>query len=300
MMNPEAQVAKSGEKERCHTPDGVHDLVGNLEEWVWDDWKGLPGGLEGGAWYTFSQLQLLSYSRPVIVSVLIEEFFCWLSLLLVSIRPRTRAQITRCTAKTRRGKEKSGFCIQPQMSSPSQKRRLSINLNTPISPMSYPRVLLVQHKLHLYVRNTGYHGTRMGNRVWKQSIPLWRSIHSICLCCSLGNVEPSGRFLVPIPSGAMDMVGNLWEWTSSDAPALGSKPLRDRGGSWFVDHRKSTCQVSMVILRPMLIKHFDEIRCVEDLFFKAAQSPVKCPTDMVSGSSFCIDFKYPKKGLTRV
>ena len=54
MMDPEALLIASGDATGCATPEGVYDMVGNLEEWVLDDWRGIQGMLEGGAWYTFA------------------------------------------------------------------------------------------------------------------------------------------------------------------------------------------------------------------------------------------------------
>ncbi len=48
----EGGVTASGSYWDCRTPEGVHDLVGNLEEWVLDDPAVGGAGLEGGAWYT--------------------------------------------------------------------------------------------------------------------------------------------------------------------------------------------------------------------------------------------------------
>ena len=42
----------SGSFPDCKTSAGVIDMIGNLEEWVLDDWKGQGGILEGGASYT--------------------------------------------------------------------------------------------------------------------------------------------------------------------------------------------------------------------------------------------------------
>ena len=51
MMSSE-QFVPSGSFPDCETSTGVVDMIGNLEEWVLDDWKGLGGMLEGGAGYT--------------------------------------------------------------------------------------------------------------------------------------------------------------------------------------------------------------------------------------------------------
>ena len=51
MMSDE-QFVPSGSFPSCKTSTGVGDMIGDLEEWVLDDWKGLGGMLEGGASYT--------------------------------------------------------------------------------------------------------------------------------------------------------------------------------------------------------------------------------------------------------
>ena len=104
------------------------------------------------------------------------------------------------------------------------------------------------------------------------------------------------------------MVGNLWEWTATelDAPALGSKiPLKEiRGGSWFVDHRKSTCQGIDGYPATNADQAFPDVgfRCCRGPVLQREPRPKpnqQCPTGMISGSSFCIDqFEYPnKKGV---
>ena len=104
------------------------------------------------------------------------------------------------------------------------------------------------------------------------------------------------------------MVGNLWEWTATelDAPALGSKlPLREiRGGSWFVDHRKSTCQGIDGYPATTAEQAFPDVgfRCCRGPVLQRKTYPApkqNCPKDMVSGSNFCIDqYEYPnRKGV---
>ena len=50
-----SRLLKSGEKQDCRSEDGIMDLVGNVEEWVFEDWAGSDGLLEGGAWNTFRE-----------------------------------------------------------------------------------------------------------------------------------------------------------------------------------------------------------------------------------------------------
>ena len=52
-MNETDEVAPSGSFSDCHTPEGVFDMIGNVEEWTLDSWRGVGGMLEGGATYTY-------------------------------------------------------------------------------------------------------------------------------------------------------------------------------------------------------------------------------------------------------
>ena len=55
MMKPEEMLIDSGQKQHCQSEEGVFDMIGNLEEWVLDDWQGATASLEGGAWYTYTE-----------------------------------------------------------------------------------------------------------------------------------------------------------------------------------------------------------------------------------------------------
>ena len=64
-MDPSELIIASGDREACQSTEGVFDMVGNLEEWVLDSWRGAEGMLEGGAWYTHTSYADCSgrYSR---------------------------------------------------------------------------------------------------------------------------------------------------------------------------------------------------------------------------------------------
>ena len=49
----------------CHNDLNIYDMIGNLEEWVLDDFNGRAGSLEGGAFYTYREYADCSgrYSR---------------------------------------------------------------------------------------------------------------------------------------------------------------------------------------------------------------------------------------------
>ena len=314
MMTPEDQVAKSGEKKRCHTPDGVHDLIGNLEEWVWDDWKGLSGGLEGGAWYTFSQYADCSgkYSRQPDYRISIERRIfsagfrcCWSTYDLTQEQKSEDAQQRIQSAQENQTE-------QPY----NPDNEVSLSPNTFIDQFEYPNQpntipksaitalqaenLCAQNNKRLCMAHEWEIACGENRYPYgEQYIPSACAVH-------INHAEPSGRFFgCQSPSGAMDMVGNLWEWTATElhAPALGSStPLREiRGGSWFVDHRKATCQGIDGYPATTQEQAFPDVgfRCCRGpILQRKARTPTqkKCPKGMVSGSSFCIDqFEYPNK-----
>ena len=61
MMIAREWLSESGQKQYCQT-DGVFDLIGNLEEWVSDDWQGREGSLEGGAWNILDNQTIVRHS----------------------------------------------------------------------------------------------------------------------------------------------------------------------------------------------------------------------------------------------
>ena len=73
----------------------------------------------------------------------------------------------------------------------------------------------------------------------------WRGPFKKELCNTseggLGGTAESGSYLNGIsPYGALDMAGNVWEWTSSDwAPGDSRKVVR--GGSWYFDSSIAIC-----------------------------------------------------------
>lgn len=314
MMEPETQLAKSGEKERCHTPDGVHDMIGNLEEWVWDDWKGLSGGLEGGAWYTFSQYADCSgnYSRQPDYRISIDRrifsagFRCCWSEYDLTQEKKSEDAVQRLQAAKQ---------DQADLSYASHNE-ISLSKDTYIDQFEYPNQPNAKPKSAVTAQEAQQLCTQNNKRLcmaheWEvacgehrypygdQYIPSACAVH-------INGVAPSGRFFgCQSASGAMDMVGNLWEWTGTelDAPALGSQsPLQEiRGGSWFVDHRKSTCQGTDGY--PATTQN----QAFPDVGFRCCRGPIlqrnvkikkenKCPDGMVSGTSYCIDrFEYPNK-----
>ena len=314
MMKPEEQLAKSGERERCSTPEGVHDLIGNLEEWVFDDWKGIAGGLEGGAWYTYSQYADCSgrYSRQPDYRISIDRrifsagFRCCFSTEDLDQEKKSR------DAQNRIQKAKQN---QTHVTyDPSNE--VSLSANTFIDRFEYPNqpgvhplsAVTAQEAETLCVQNQKRlceafeWEIACGDHIY----PYGTQFISSACAVGLQNLAPSGYFLgCQSPSGAIDMVGNLWEWTATklEAPALiNNNELREiRGGSWFVDHRKSTCQAIDGYPATTPSQAFPDVgfRCCRGPVLQRVSKKktlISCPPNMVSGTDFCIDtYEYPNQ-----
>ena len=313
MISPEEQVAMSGQKERCHTPDGVHDLIGNLEEWVWDDWKGLQGGLEGGAWYTFSHYADCSgsYSRQPDYRISIDRRIfsagfrcCWSDYDLTE---QNKSQ----DALDRIQKAKDSQNIVEY----DPHNEVSLSQDTFIDRFEYPNLANVIPTRAVTAHEADTLCAQANKRLcaaheWEiacgeNEFPYGKSYIPSACAVNIDSVAPSGRFFgCQSMNGAQDMVGNLWEWTATEfnAPALNMEAMREiRGGSWFVDHKKSTCQAFDGYPATTAEQAFP------DVGFRCCRGPIltrpphktihlNCPKGMVSGSSFCIDiYEYPNQ-----
>jgi formylglycine-generating enzyme required for sulfatase activity len=314
MMAPEEQVAKSGQKERCHTPDGVHDLIGNLEEWVWDDWKGLPGGLEGGAWYTFSQYADCSgnYSRQPDYRISIDRRIfsagfrcCWSNYDLTQDH-KSRDAIQRIKKAKEKHTEET---YAPNDEIPLSKETFIDRYEYPNKAGTIPMAAVTALEADTLCEQAGKR--LCAAHEWEIACGEYvypygdKFIPSAC-AVHVTELAPSGRYFgCQSSSGVSDMVGNLWEWTATtlDAPALSQGAvLREiRGGSWFVDDRKSTCQGIDGYPATPQTQAFPDVgfRCCRGPLLKREVKEKKsltCPIGMSSGSSFCIDqFEFPNQ-----
>ena len=95
-------VVPSGSYAGCKTPTDVMDLVGNLEEWVLDDWRGQEGMLEGGAAYTHDQYADCSgrYSRMPDYRLSTDQSIFSAGFVAAGVKPVT-AELISLDARTR-------------------------------------------------------------------------------------------------------------------------------------------------------------------------------------------------------
>ena len=311
-MNAREYLMESGQKQHCQT-DGVFDLVGNLEEWVLDNWQGRAGSLEGGAWYTFHAYADCSgnYSRqPDYRTPLNRPVFsagfrcCWTPQAPTEDDIASDAQTRLSTSKT-------------ATYDPTNERQLTNSLwmdtfEYPNQPNQSPLTGVTWGEANEYCSNVGKRLCSAeewelgcgGTEGWpfpygKEYIP------EMCSILQSTSTISGQSWACQSSMGVQDMVGSVWEWTSSaiEATVLKQQPnstlYEIRGGSWYTDERKGTCTPNVGYpLTDSESKHPDlGFRCCRgegiqsDTQYKSSTS---CPTNMRPTSSGCMDqYEYP-------
>ncbi len=323
LMNAQEWTVESGSKQYCQS-EGVFDLIGNVEEWVLDDWQGRPGSLEGGAWYTYTEYADCSggYSRqpdyrtPLNRPVYSAGFrCCW------TPEPPTKGDIV----------QDSELRIQPKDVMPSYNSDLEreIQVGVWMDIFEYPNQPNASPLTGVSWTDANTLCSTAGKRLctateWEQACsgphgwiyPYGNTY--IDGLCDIDNSDgsTSGTFLGCQSSfGIQDMVGSVWEWTDTtlDATVLKNGPnvtLKEiRGGSWFVEHSKGVCAPSDGYpLAPTTANHPDVgFRCCRGEQATKAPSTsdlhrvdsIQCPETMIAVRGYCIDqFEYPNlKGV---
>jgi formylglycine-generating enzyme required for sulfatase activity len=317
MMNPDELVAASGTHSGCGTPEGVYDLVGNLEEWVKDDWRGVRGMLEGGAWYTYPRYADCGgrYSRQPDYRLDPDK--------------RVYSAGFRCCH--------SEQSLTPMRVAADAARQLSLSTGDP--GQAYDGAAEVPNGAGLFIDRFEYPnqpgslpltgvdasgaadlceaaGKRLcGAHEWERACggadhmaqPYGsRYIRAACAVELDGPTVSGKHFGCTAENGARDLVGSVWEWTDTplDLPALQSFPgqeLRElRGGSWYTDPLKATCQPREGYPAAPIDARFPEVgfRCCRGEPDLAPDLPAlgdrRCPEGMVAIADFCIDpYEFP-------
>ncbi len=313
MMQANEWTVESGSKQYCQT-DGVFDLIGNVEEWVLDDWQGREGSLEGGAWYTYTEYADCSgnYSRQ-------PDYRTPMN------RPIYSAGFRCCWTPSTPTSEDISTDARERQSSPQTTTTYNGSLERPIGHglwmdiYEYPNQPFVKPQTNVTWDEANDACQAAGKRLC--SVTEWELGCSgnenwnfpygqeyISDLCDIGHTAPSatGTFLGCQSSfGVQDMVGSVWEWTATeiDATVLKTNPndqLKEiRGGSWFVEEQKGVCRPSDGYPVVSSDHRYPDIgfRCcrgepmTNDL---KAPSTIQCPSDMVAIDNYCLDrFEYP-------
>ncbi len=325
MMDPDELVAPSGSFPQCSTPEGIWDLVGNLEEWVLDDWKGMGGILEGGAWYTHTSYADCTgrYSRQPDYRidprrrVFSAGFRCCWSAEAPSAEDLPPEYIA---ADTRERLQAAQEAVTPTDYDPQAELQLADGLwmdtfEYPNKPGINPLIAVSWTQARDLCQEAGKRLCQV--REWEIACSgpaRWKYPYGnryIPDACSVERDSPSptGEYLACVsPLGARDMVGGVWEWTANrlDIPGLTSDPqqvLREiRGGSWFVDSHKAVCRPDDGYPAAPQDTVFPDLgfRCCRGQVQSTAAQPIPpnidCPAGMVAVGDFCIDtFEFPNR-----
>lgn len=255
-------LAPGGAFPDCVSDWGVYDLVGNVEEWVLDDWRTLPGNLEGGAWYTFWSYADCtgSYSRQP-------------DYRLTTTRPVHSAGYRCCWSASAPNAEAIGLDARERLEEarprhggaaydPSPEVAVAPGLfidqwEFPNVPGARPLAGVSWTQADRLCREGGkrlctaaewelacHEGSR---RTWPYGVA-WQA--GAC-GVELEAAPAAGSFPHCVTSGGTaDLVGGVWEWTATvlERADLKERPqdvLREvRGGAYTSDREKGRCDAS--------------------------------------------------------
>jgi len=250
-------VAQSGAFLECRTPEGVHDLAGNLEEWVQDDWLGRAGSLEGGAWYTKQAYAGCSgdYSRAADYRLEVDQ-------PVGSAGFRCCRRLDGTPPEALRGRDaalRSPRSADPVEYDPGPQIELGGGRRMDRGP--YPNRVGALPLLGVSQVDAAARCAAVGRRLctaaeWESACagpentkyPYGGSYRPGACAVDRAEPAPVGAFLAcEAASGALDLVGNGWEWTSTPviSPTLeaGRGPLAlIRGGGLRGGPERGVCR----------------------------------------------------------
>lgn len=323
MPNESEVVAAAGAYERCVTPEGVHDMIGNVEEWVLSTWQGGEGALEGGASFTTSWYATCDgrYSRqPHYRLDTNEPIFsagfrcCW------SPGAPTEADLTAddLAADTRERMETARATASPLDYRPEDEVEVSPGLF--VDRFEYPNRRGEGPLVGISWTQAVERCTAAGKRLcsvaeWERAcggatgrpLPYGEEFRAGVCPVQVGDPLPAGAFgRCRTPEGVADMVGGVWEWTDSEMARLDGLFVADaslrevRGGSWFADLGDGVCQPHLGYTAAGQDAVFPDLgfRCCRGALAPSDQlvgsSNVTCPADMAPVGEGCIDrYEHP-------
>ncbi len=250
-------IVASGTKKDCRSDEEVHDLIGNLEEWVLESWGGSEGILEGGSWNTFREHATcnglavrqpdyrINLENPILTA---GARCCWSASEpdATAIKKASEAVLD----ETKLQREQVDY---------DKDMEVLIAEKTYIDRLEYPNQLGVKPYTVVNWEEANAICSNAGKRLcesheWERACgdgrlyPYGDSYIPHACAVEERNVFAAGHYFGCIsPNGALDMVGNVWEWTATEhrSPQMLDQPdppFREiRGGSWFVNQQKGAC-----------------------------------------------------------
>ena len=323
MTMEEKAMAPSGSNKGCRTPEGVQDMVGNLEEWVLSSWNGSAGMLEGGAWFTISRYASCTgdYSRQphyrtnLKVPIYSAGFRCCWSPAAPTEKDLTPAMRNKDTtlrlafAKGRVSKLKYNPANEVELAA-----------GTFIDRFEYPNIKGERPRVGVSWEDADKACKGAGKRLchveeWERSCGGSKTLTypygdnykpGYCSVEASGPAKAGSYSFCASEGGAQDMSGGVWEWTADEmeAPAeiygVNQKLRHVRGGSWFVDPHDGACRPELGYPTAHQKAVYTDVgfRCCRGEVYKQPLIPTggsaSCPSDMVAIKDFCVDvFEFP-------
>lgn len=319
LMSGDEVAVPSGSFSMCKTDDGIFDMIGNVEEWVLDDWNGRGGSLEGGASYTSEIYADCTghYSRMPDYRLTEEQ-----NIFSAGVRC--------CKNSTELTQEQIAFDHQERMTQAKHSNsteyqsddEVEVAIGLFMDRYEYPNQKGSMAQNFISWEQAGNLCQENGKRLC--SVKEWELAcqgqegylfpygdQHIKGACAIGQEERSVSGSNPAcesPKGVVDLTGGLWEWTSSkvDAKVLQGKeksPMYEiRGGAWMVEAVKATCRPNDGYPVASSETLFESVgfRCCRGEHDFQTKMPwpemVACPENMVALGYFCIDqYEYPNQ-----
>ncbi len=328
MPNEAEVLAAAGSYDRCATPEGVHDLVGNVEEWVLSNWQGGEGALEGGASFTASWYATCDgrYSRQPHYRLDTREAIfsagfrcCW------SEDAPTAAELTAddlaVDTRARMAAARVGASGGPYRADDEVEIATGLFVDRheyPNRPGERPLVGIPWTEASELCGQAGKRLCTVAE--WERACaglagrpyPYGDTFQPASCAVQVDDPVPAGTFSGCLtPEGAADLVGGAWEWTGSEMARpeglfAGDAALREvRGGSWFADAMDGVCRPHLGYTAAPQDAAFPDVgfRCCRGSLPAADPLPgspsVACPEDMAPVGEGCVDrHEYPNRAGT--